>query len=92
MRRSFIRWRKESGNIVIDCIYDDAKSFSEGLASVEKDDQYGYMNKEGKLVIDYKYYYASDFSNSLALVYKDKENFEFINNNGKTILAGKILK
>jgi len=45
------------------------------------------MNKEGKLVIDYKYYYASDFSNGLALVYKDKENFEFINNNGKTILV-----
>ena len=43
------------------------------------------MNKEGKLVIDYKYPYASDFSNDLALVYKDKENFEFINNNGKTI-------
>ena len=81
----------ENGNKLFDS-NNGYSSFSEDFVKCEKDDQYGYMNKEGKLVIDYKYYYASDFSNGLALVYKDKENFEFINNNGKTILAGKILK
>lgn len=68
--------------------------FNEGLAKVEKNDMIGYINKNGKLVVNYKYNSGSDFSDGLAKVYKDDDctNFEFINSEGKTILAGKIVK
>ena len=40
---------------MIDPTYDEAKSFSNGLAAVRKGDQWGFINKENKLVIDYQF-------------------------------------
>lgn len=62
-----------NNNVVIDFIFDDANSFSEGLASVsmiDKDKElYGYINSSNNLVIPYKYDYAEFFnSNGLACV------------------------
>ena len=68
------------------------RDFAEGYAKVEKDDKYGYIDNNGKLVIDYQYKSALDFSDGLAYVTKDSDSFEFINNKGKTIIAGKIVK
>ena len=69
-----------------------ASDFAEGYAKVKKDDKYGYIDTNGKLVIDYQYKSALDFSDGLAYVTKDSDSFEFINNKGKTIIAGKIVK
>ena len=68
------------------------RDFAEGYAKVEKDDKCGYIDTNGKLVIDYQYKSALDFSDGLAYVTKDSDTFEFINNKGKTIIAGKIVK
>ncbi len=68
------------------------RNFAEGYAKVEKDDKNGYIDANGKLVIDYQYKTALDFSDGLAYVTKDSNSFEFINNKGKTIIAGKIVK
>ena len=82
----------ENGNKVFELNSKYAGDFSEDMATVKENDKYGFINKTGKNVIDFKYSRASSFSDGLALVYTDEENFEFINSNGKTILAGKIVK
>ncbi|MCS7150786.1 MAG: WG repeat-containing protein [Endomicrobia bacterium] len=38
----------KNGNIVIDCKYDYADYFSEGLARVKLGDKWGYIDKSGK--------------------------------------------
>ena len=40
---------------VVSCRYDDAFDFSEGLATVELNGKYGYIDKTGKEVIAIKY-------------------------------------
>lgn len=48
--------------------YDDAASFSEGLAAVKKNGQWGYIDTDGKVVIPFQYDIAAPFSEGLALV------------------------
>ena len=48
--------------------YDDAWDFSEGLAWVEVNEKYGFIDKSGKVVIPIKYDDAWDFSEGLAKV------------------------
>jgi hypothetical protein len=40
-----------SGNFVIPAQFDDANSFSEGLAAVKVGDKWGYIDKTGQLKI-----------------------------------------
>jgi hypothetical protein len=62
-------------------------SFSEGLARVELNGKWGYIDKEGKEVIPIKYDWARSFSEGLACVklngkwgYIDKEGKEYFEN------------
>ncbi len=48
--------------------YDDVRPFSEGLAVVEKNGKFGYINQEGQLVIPIKYLDADDFVDGSAYV------------------------
>ena len=52
------------GEIVVENIYDDAKSFSYGLAAVKKDGKWGFIDTDGNLVIDHQFsdvgYMSSD--------------------------------
>jgi hypothetical protein len=62
----------------VPCIYDaitcfsdgfnKCKSFSEGLAAVKKDGEWGYINNQGALVIKNKYASAGAFNNGIAIV------------------------
>jgi len=45
----------DSGEQVIDFIYDDAKSFENGLAPVKFNNMWGVINKKGEVVIPIKY-------------------------------------
>jgi S-adenosylmethionine synthetase len=65
-------------------IYDVARVFSEGLATVKKEGKCGYIDKSEKVVIPLKYDDLEDFSEGLAAVLKRKRrqrglvlNFEF---------------
>lgn len=61
------------GNEVIECQYDDAGSFSEGLAAVENDKGlYGYIDKTGAVVIPFQFDDAEDFHEGLAAVEQGK--------------------
>ena len=54
--------------VVIQPQFEQAASFSEGLAQVKIGDQWGYINKTGKLVIQPQFEQAESFSEGLGLV------------------------
>lgn len=72
----------KNGTLVIDAVYDDAGSFSEGLAPVKKNGKWGYINKTGHSVIPYKYEAAGSFSEGYAVV-KMFDKYGFIDAEGK---------
>mgnify|MGYP006334487577 CR=1 FL=1 len=52
----------KEGEMVIDPVYDDARSFSNGLAAVMIDGAWGFIDKNGELVINAIFCDAKDFS------------------------------
>lgn len=65
--------------------YDNANSFSEGLALVMKKVQYGFIDTTGNAVIPLQYDYTGDFSKGLAFV-KRKDNWGFIDKTRKEVI------
>ena len=78
----------KAGEIVINPQFDDAWSFSEGLARVEIGDKYGYINKAGEYVIKPQFDGAGSFSEGLAWMrIGGKEGKEgFINKAGEIVI------
>ncbi|MBK3518726.1 WG repeat-containing protein [Carboxylicivirga marina] len=62
-----------------------ASSFSEGLAVVEKDLEFGYIDSIGQMVIDYQYYDAGPFINGITYAAKDGK-YGYINKSGQFIV------
>ena len=48
--------------------FDEVDEFIEGLVRVEKDDKYGYIDKNGKVVIEPQFGEVGDFSEGFACV------------------------
>ena len=69
----------------IPCRYDEASSFSEGLAAVRKDGRWGCINKSGKMVIAPRFEYVTMFSDGLAGVIL-KERCGFIDTTGALVI------
>lgn len=64
-------------------------AFSDGRAVIQKDDLYGYIDKEGKLAIEPRFAWAKDFCNGLAAVQtrmEDGGKWGFINTAGEMII------
>lgn len=57
-----------SGQIVIQLQFDDARSFSEGLAAVRAGSLWGYIDATGTMVIQPQFEYADSFSEGLAAI------------------------
>ncbi len=68
--------------------YNSVGEFVNGLAPVEKNNLYGYINTKGTLVIPLKYDHAEEFVNGLASV-SLKEKYGCINTAGKEVVAVK---
>ncbi len=64
-----------SGKVVIEPQYENAKSFSYGLAAVSKNGKWGFINTENKLVIEYQYKDA-DYFNSESCCIVQKESLD----------------
>ena len=63
--------------------YDNVRRFSEGLAVVEKDKKYGYVDQNGKEVVPPIYYSADSFSDGVAVAYsKDDCTWHIIDKAG----------
>lgn len=61
--------------------------FNDGLAIVEVDGKFGFINSENDIVIEPKYYRVNEFHNGIALVQDNMlTSAYFINTSGKTIL------
>ncbi len=56
------------GAVVVAPQFKEANDFSEGLAAVQLEYKWGYIDKEGKFVIKPEFFDAGDFSEGLAMV------------------------
>lgn len=77
------------GNVVIEPQFDDARSFSEGLAWAEKDGKTGYIDKTGEFVIDLDGKEGENFSEGLAAVKNMDNKYGFIDKNGHQVIEFK---
>lgn len=62
---------EEDHLLVIPYQYDGADAFSEGLAVVEKEGKWGYIDKKGDVIIPFLYEFANSFSEGMAAVQKE---------------------
>ena len=90
------------GILVVDCIYDGVKDFSEGLARVcvnvynIKDwfvgsfGKYGFINAKGEVVVKCEYANAGEFSEGLAYVQMNlSDKFGYIDRTGDVVIEFK---
>ena len=83
--------------VVVPCKYNHVYRFSEGLAAVELNGKWGYIDKTGKEVIPCKYDGAYKFSDGLAVVYiyiglYFRGKYGFIDKTGKEVIPLKYDK
>jgi hypothetical protein len=74
----------KAGEIVIECAFDDASYFSEGLAAVKKGNKWGYIDSHGNEILPFIYDRAYIFENGKATVETDGERV-IIDRNGHKI-------
>ena len=76
-----------SGNVIIDCIWDEAFQFSESLARVKMADLFGYIDSRGNLTINREWGDATDFVGGIASVFSTDTNaWGAINQSGEIII------
>ena len=68
----------KEGKIVVEAQYDDAHSFSLGLAPAKYDDRWGYINNDNEFVIEAKYFDAKSFSIDGSAAVKTAANWNLI--------------
>src|SRR6266699_982332 len=75
----------QTGRIVIPPQFDEAGSFSDGLAAVRIGARFGYIDKQGKIVINPQFSSAGSFSGGLAVVGIDGK-WGYIDKQGKFVI------
>ena len=71
-----------TGNMVIEPRFDDAYSFSGGLAPVMQGGYWGFIDKSGNVVVPFQYDWAYELKDGMALVEKDGL-YGYVNAEGK---------
>ena len=66
--------------------YIDPFSTDEGVARVEKDAKYGYIDSTGKEIVPVTNYNVQSFSEGLGLVEESEGSFYFVDKTGKKII------
>ena len=77
-----------NGNLIKLNNYESVNDFSEGLARVEVDGKYGFVDKEENEVVSPKYDDTGDFSEGLARVWMDRK-CGFIDKEGNEVVSPK---
>lgn len=67
-----------NGKVVINPEYSAARSFSNGLAAVCREDKWGYITPDNKLAIDFTFYSAIDFNSSGCAYVSDENDYWYI--------------
>ena len=73
-----------SGDLVVDCIYDEVYSFVNGFACVQRDGLFGIINKQGVEIIPCKYRKTTEFKGGRVWVL-DGGQYCILNENGERI-------
>ena len=68
----------ENGELVVDCQYGDACSFSDRLAAVQYGGDWGYINKYNTMVIEPQFTKAYPFLNGTALAVDELGNYRIL--------------
>jgi hypothetical protein len=80
-------WDK-TGNEIISAKYDDINPFTCGLANVEKNGKWGYINTKGEEVIPCRYYKTYSFYGDVADVQKSEDSrWEIIDKKGESLIT-----
>lgn len=83
------KWGFSNGlRTVIEPKFDEVFSFKDGLACVEVDEKFGYINSAGDYVIEPQYECALSFSEGLAVVFEN-EKCGYINKQNEIVIACK---
>jgi hypothetical protein len=72
-----------TGRVVIPMQFKDAQYFSEGLAAVEADGKWGYIDRNGQMVIPPQFHKAKAFKNGRARVEVTPDSWRYIDRTGK---------
>lgn len=75
----------KSGREIVNPIYDDISSFSEGLAPVKLNGKWGFVNKDGDVAISFLFDKAKQFHCGLSLV-ANNGKYGFVNQLGNLII------
>lgn len=91
MKRNHLKWRNgccknrrkwgfadKDGNVIIEAKYDEARSFSNGLAAVREGETWGYINAENETAIEFAFTDCKDFNNHGCSFAKDGEEWVLI--------------
>lgn len=73
------------GALIVPCKYEDVGSFSGGLAAVQLNGKWGFIDKKNKVVIPFKYDDAREFSEGLAAVSINRK-YGFIDRAGALVI------
>ncbi|MEC4114812.1 WG repeat-containing protein [Myroides pelagicus] len=85
-----LRWGfvDKKGEVVVQPIYEQVKSFNEGLAPVKDQEKgWGYIDTNGDFVIEPQYYFAKMFRYGVAVVYHSIDSVAVIDKEGKVLLT-----
>jgi hypothetical protein len=77
----------KAGELIVKTQFDDAHSFSEGLAAVSLNGRWGFIDKQGTFVVQPKYQSVGDFSEGLAAVKLPNNRLGFINKSGEMVFS-----
>ena len=75
-----------TGEIVIPGPYEDTQRFSEGLAAVKIEGQWGYIDTGGTVVIQPQFAEVGNFSEGYAYVVREDGKFSFLDREGNLCL------
>lgn len=76
---------RNSKDMAVPAVYDEVFSFKEDLCCVQKDEKFGFINRQGEEIIPLIYDCATSFSEGVACVFKG-DSCGYIDTNGKTVV------
>ena len=74
-----------TGHVIVPPQFEDARSFSEGLAGVKVGGRFGFINTTGRIVIEPRFSYVDRFSDELAMTVENHQ-LNFIDKTGKVVI------
>lgn len=81
----------ESGTFAINPVYDDARSFHEGLAAVKVDNHWGYIDPNENWVFPPRFKQAGNFSEGIARVKMGSGNITYYNREALINASGEVI-